>query len=35
MAATKVEGPVEGRHRWGASNVSPSSLNVAEDMNIA
>ena len=35
MAAAKVEGPVEGRHRWGAANVSLSSLNDFEDTIIA
>ena len=35
MAAAKVEGPVEGRHRGGAVDVSLSSLNDFEDMIIA
>jgi hypothetical protein len=35
MAAAKVEGPVEGRHRGGAADVSLSSLNVVEDMIFA
>ena len=35
MAAAKVEGPDEGRHRGGAADVSLSSLNDGEEMTCA